>query len=50
MFHSMARGCGKQENAPEDEIEAIIAQKPTNSHVSKCIQACLAEAGGFVSR
>lgn len=49
MFTSMTTSCGKQEGASEEDVAGIIGLKPTNSHGSKCIQACLGEGAGVVS-
>lgn len=44
----MTKRCGEKEGAPDEDVNAIIEMKPTNTHASKCIQACLADAGGIV--
>lgn len=50
MFQQMAKDCGKQEGASDDDINGMLALKPTNTRASKCVQACLAEGPGIVSQ
>lgn len=45
----MVENCGQQEGASEEDVAAIIAFKPPNTHASKCVQACLSEAGKIVN-
>lgn len=49
MFQEMAAQCGRKEGASDDDVNGILAFKPTNTRGSKCVEACLGEASGVVS-
>lgn len=49
MFEQMTRHCAKKESGTEDDIQGILALKPTDTATSKCMQACIGEASGVVS-
>lgn len=46
----MAIQCGTTEGATQEDVDGILNFHPTDTHASKCIQACLAEASGLVSQ